>query len=121
MVYTRQFFGLKEEELKEAVDPKDNINCTCGRKEHKSTNIFIPSCCFWSYHADCYMEHLCMQIRENPINFYACKSCDTMSGTLLGVQDHEATNIEAIHNFAETKKEIFKQIMLLSKYDDRHR
>ena len=60
MVYTRQFLGLIEEELKEAVDPKDNVNCTCGRKEHKSTNIFIPSCCFWSYHADCYMEHLCM-------------------------------------------------------------
>ena len=121
MVYTREFFGLIEEELSEAVDPKDNVNCTCGRKEHKSTNIFIPSCCFRSYHADCYMEHLCMQISENPINFYACNSCDSVSGTLLGVQDHEATNIEAIHNFAETKKEIFKQIMLLSKYDDRHR
>ena len=121
LVYTRQFFGLIEDELSEAVVPQDNVNCTCGKKEHKTTNIFIPSCCFRSYHADCYIEQQCIQIKENRKIMLACESCESGSGTLLGVQDHEATNVESIYVFPNTKKEVFKQTMLLSKYDDRHR
>ena len=121
MDYSRQFFGLTEDKLKAAVTPRNDVNCLCGDKNHKTTNIFIPSCCFRSYHADCYIKQFCKQITTNQEHICFCDLCKASSKVLLGIQDTEATNIEEVHKLGNSKEAIFKQMILFSGKDDKHR
>ena len=121
MEYTRRFLALPEDSLKAAIVPQDNVNCLCGNKDHKTTNIFIPSCCFRSYHVDCYIKAYCMQISTNQDQICFCNQCKESNNVLLGVQDHEATTIEEVYEMEKSKQAIFKQFMILTEKDDIHR
>ena len=121
MKYTNQLLSLPEDKLEFAVVPQNRVNCICGNEKHKTSFIFVPSCCFRTFHADCYLKHFCSQLTTNADEIYFCNECKKSKDILLGGQDRVATSVEEIYTLTDDKKKNFEQFMRLTEKDEMHR
>ena len=118
--YSQDLLALSKNKLEAAIIPTDGVNCFCGKKNHKSVFSFVPSCCYRSYHADCYIEEFCLQIATND-DIYYCSSCKKQENVYLGVQNENVVAIDEIYEMEQNKPAIFKQFLAFTKLDEYNR
>ena len=112
--YTQDLLAMPKDKLESAIFPPNGVNCFCGDKKQTSLFSFVPSCCYRSYHADCYIEEFCLQIATNE-DIYYCSSCKKQEGVYLGVQNENVVAIDEVYEMEQNKPAIFKQFLEFTK------
>ena len=119
--YTQGLLKLNEYKFFEALSIEEPF--VCKNPKEKPTYIFIPSCCFRSYHPVCYLTYIWKRLsdefgeQQSWPGISPCPFCLRSERVVDGVCHAGMMCTEEVVTLEQELKPLFKQFWALMKYD----
>ena len=93
--FSQGLLALSDTKFEAAIKPQNADFCVCGKKGHKEKYCFNPSCCYRTYHPECYMDFLWNQLSSQG-GYILCPYCDGGKNFVMGISQVEIMSVDYI-------------------------
>ena len=93
--YTQGLFALSDAQYEAAIKPRSDQFCICNNKNHRTRFCFVPSCCYRTYHSDCYVTDVFKKETKED-KYCLCKFCDETVEKVVGAIQVDIMSVEEI-------------------------